>query len=274
MQTAPMHARLPQPIVVKIVNADSTPFAGNIVTFNVTRSDGRLTADPLATAPGTMLVQIPTDANGFARAWWNVGADAGRANNRVSVTSKDIAGTTFFCASADPGPGVQINVGTGNNQKAEAGGPTAEPFRAWVSDTCNGVANVPVTFRVVQGGGKINGADSVTLNTSITGHVESKFTLGPDRGNNLVEANFAGNTGSPATFIAYGVVRDPTHPTTVSGLVLDNASQPIGGAPCVLTVGTQSFNTVSNASGHFAEQVPLKGTSINPHFPALALDIA
>ena len=68
----------------------------------------------------------------------------------------------------------------------------------------------------------------------------------------LVRGKPAGNTGSPATFIACGVVRDPTQPTTLTGLVLDNASQPIGGATCVLTVGIQSFTTTSNAQGTFA----------------------
>ena len=34
--------------------------------------------------------------------------------------AKGIAGTTYFRASGDPGPAHQINIGSGNNQKAEA----------------------------------------------------------------------------------------------------------------------------------------------------------
>ena len=187
MQNAPMHARLAQPLVVKMTNADGTPFAGKLVTFTVTRSDGRLAADPAQTAPGTLLLQIPTDASGLAKTWWNVGADAGRANNRVTVTSKDIAGTVAFCSSADPGPVHQINIGTGHNQKAEAGGPAPEPLRAWASDMCNGINNLPITFTIKQGGGKVNGADSTTVNTGITGYAQATLTLGPDAGPNVIE---------------------------------------------------------------------------------------
>lgn len=260
MQSAQMHGRLPQPIVVKIVNENDTPFAGKLATFTVTLSDGRLVADPGATAPGVMVVQVPTDANGLARVWWNVGADAGRANNRVSVTSKDIAGTVFFFASADPGPPHQINIGTGNNQKGEAGALTAEPLRAWVNDMCNGIANLPVTFTVKQGGGKVNGQDSVTINTSITGHAQVAFTLGPEAGNNVVEANYPNNPNLPATFIATGVVRDLTKLTTFSGLVLDNTSQPVGGALCQLTVEGITFTTTTNIQGRFV----FEPSTLNP----------
>ena len=252
MQNAPMHARLAQPLVVKMTNADGTPFAGKLVTFTVTRSDGRLAADPAQTAPGTLLLQIPTDASGLAKAWWNVGADAGRANNRVAVTSKDIAGTIAFCASADPGPVHQINIGTGHNQKAEAGGPAPEPLRAWVSDMCNGINNLPITFTIKQGGGKVNGADSTTVNTGITGHAQATLTLGPDADPNVIEANYPGNPNLPATFIAYGVTRDPTKPTTFTGLILDNTSNPIGGATCKLVVSGQTFTTTSDPQGRFA----------------------
>lgn len=141
-----------------------------------------LVSDPAATAPGTMLLQVSTDANGLARAYWTLGADAGRANNRVTVTSRDIADTVYFCASSDPGPVHQINIGSGNYQKAEAGGPGFEPLRAWINDMCNGVPNVPVTFTFRQGGGKVNGQDAVTVNTEITGHAAVNLTLGPDNG--------------------------------------------------------------------------------------------
>ncbi len=244
-----------------MTNADGTPFPGKIVTFTVTRSDGRLVADPAQTAPGTLLLQIPTDANGLAKAWWNVGADAGRANNRVAVTSKDIADTIGFCASADPGPVHQINIGSGNNQKAEAGGPAPEPLRAWASDMCNGINNLPITFTVKQGGGKVNGANTATVNSGITGHAQVILTLGPDAATNVIEANYPGNPNLPATFIAYGVVRDPAKPTTFTGLVLDNTSNPIGGATCKLVVQGFSLSTFSDAHGRF------RIDATTPHLP-------
>src|SRR5678815_1954063 len=95
--------------------------------------------------------------------------------------SAGILNPLYFCASAKPLPVAQINIGTGSNQKAEAGAFVSDPLRAWASDGCNGVSNLPVTFTIVQGGGKLlraggesqgGGSNSVTLLTSRTGHAE------------------------------------------------------------------------------------------------------
>src|SRR5262249_3833462 len=149
-------------------------------------------------------------------------------------------------------------------QKAEVGAFVAEPLRAWVSDSCNGIEGLPITFTVVQGGGKLfspktpggAGASSLTVASTRTGHAEALLQLGPDAGQNIIEANYPGNPMLPATFIAYGVARDPSRPTSFTGLVLDNTSQPIGGAWCRLFYlvpqgKTPLFSTYSDAQGRF-----------------------
>ena len=170
MQTTNIHRRVVQPIVVRAMQADGvTPFAGKLISLDVTRSDGRVlpvdfnavaslaafTNDITRTVQGVMSLQLFTDANGEARAWWAMGGDAGCGNNRVCVMSAGIPNPLYFCASAKPLPVAQINVGTGNNQKAEAGAFVTEPLRAWASDGCNGVSNLPVTFTIIQGGGRL-----------------------------------------------------------------------------------------------------------------------
>ena len=252
LQTTNVHQRLVDPVVVKIADSDGTPFQNKVVTFNVTRSDGRLVSDPASTNAGVMKLQVSTDSGGLARAYWTLGGDAGCGNNRISVTSKDIAGTTFFCASALPAPATQINIGSGNNQRAEVNSVAPEPLRVWVSDSCNGVEGVPVTFTVLEGGGMVNGTNSVTVDTTMTGHALVNFTLGDTPGNQVVEASFAGNPGTPATFVIVGVKRDPEKLTSFRGILLDNASRPIGGARCDLTVGGVSVPTAfSDSSGQF-----------------------
>jgi hypothetical protein len=82
-----------------------------------------------------------------------LGNDAGCGNNRVVATSVGVFGSPMFCASATPGPASQINIGSGNNQFAEAGTEAPRPLRTWVSDGCNGVEGVPVDFTVIQGDG-------------------------------------------------------------------------------------------------------------------------
>src|SRR5690606_10571557 len=152
-QGAPIHGVLAEPIVVRMTQPDGAPYRNKIVDFKVTRSDGRLSTSP-GDEPSSMHVQVRTDDAGMARAYWQLGSDAGCGNNRVVATSAGVDGRALFCASASPGPASQINVGSGNNQRAETGGPAPEPLVAWVNDSCNGVAGVPVVFNVERGGGK------------------------------------------------------------------------------------------------------------------------
>ncbi len=249
-QVAQMGTLLSQPIVVAVTHGDGTPFENKVVTFDVTRSNGRLTTD--GAGEGALMLQLFTDAAGEVRAFWRLGFDAGCGNNRVEVTSRDIAGTTFFCASATPAPAGQVNVGSGNNQRAETGAPAPEPLRVWVSDACNGVSDIPVTFTVVRGGGTINGQDKVAVLTGDTGHAEVDFTLGPEAGNHVVEATFPDNPGAAARFVLFGVVRRAEQPTALVGRVMDNAEQPIQGATCTLAVGGISEAPVqSDIDGRF-----------------------
>ncbi|NOT00531.1 MAG: hypothetical protein HOP29_07875 [Phycisphaerales bacterium] len=252
-----IHGVLPDPIAVQVLRADGTPFVDKVVTFTVERSDGQLFGETaVAGGPvGGLMFQTRTDEQGMARAQWQLGSDAGCGNNRVTVTSTGIAGTTFFCASATPGPAAQINVGTGNYQKAEAGGPAALALRAWVNDACNGVSGVPVTFTVTRGGGRINDRTSLTVPTSDTGHASVDFVLGPDAGTNIVEADFPTNPGGPARFVVFGVERMLGRfegvATRFIGVVHDNSEQPLQGAAITLGVGGQGYFTSTDVNGLF-----------------------
>lgn len=299
LQTTNIHQRLAEPLVVKVAQEGGAPVAGQRLTFQVTRSDGRLlpvdlnqlasdlTERPDYSTNGVMTLDIATDAAGLARVWWTMGTDAGHANNRVAVFATNLTGSVYFCASASALPASQINIGSGNNQRGETGGPAAEPLKVWVSDGNNPVAGIPVTFRVVEGGGSLvpiiaadgaspsgpglrgsrptgsitlrqvgrheaTGTIEVTVLTSITGHAEVDFTFGSQAGNQLVEADFVGNAGLPATFVAFGLKRVPGQPTTFAGLVLDNASQPLGGVYCELNVAGFTNGAYSDAQGRFA----------------------
>ncbi len=260
----PIHATLPQPIVVRARKADSTALEGKLVTFQVVRSDGRLASAPGA-APDdrVMTLAVLTGADGLASAYWTLGSDAGCGNNRVQAAGASgagLVGEVLFCASATPGPAAQINIGSGNNQRVEAGAPAPEALKAWVSDGCNGIPGVQVTFRVTRGTGKVNGVETVTVPTGPTGHAQVSFVLGPEAGNQYIEANFDGHIGSPTTFVAFVLVRDETRPTTFSGLVLDNAQQPIQGAVCILEVpGFEGVQTGTDIHGRFELAAPAAG---------------
>jgi hypothetical protein len=288
-QSNPIHTLLPQPIVVQVLREDgTTPLPNKWVKFEVTRSNGRLSgaAGYTCMGYGTAILQCQTDATGKVRVNWTLGDDAGEGNNRVRVTATEIAGTVEFCATASAGPIKQINVGMGNNQIVEVGAPAPEPLIAWVNDACNGNCPVQVTFTVVEGGGKVTGntlplpcnasdpmppsfftGQSVAVYTSRTGHAEVRFTAGPNPGNNRITASVTG-LNTPATFIVYGVKRDANKPTSFTGLVVDNGTQPIQGAECTLFIpcigqpGNRWQRTAlsePNGQFHFNEQTPVGG---------------
>lgn len=287
-QTGPIHEFLPEPVVLALTQG-GTPQTAQDVRFRVVRSDGRVAEIP--GVEGSMLLQMKTNAQGQVRVFWRLGADAGCGNNRLEVTAEGVTGSLTLCASSTPGPATQINVGSGNSQRIEADAPTQEPLRAWVSDACNGVEGVPVTFRVTEGGGLIDGQMTAIVSTGPTGHAAVQFKLGPEPGNNVVEATIGPELGQTAQFVLFGVRRNPGQPTRLTGLVLDNASQLIGGAICRYILGGQVVaQTTSDAMGQFRfEGIPsgqarmqvdgltatsLSGQPIPPgSFPALAYDL-
>ncbi|KAB2668333.1 MAG: hypothetical protein DVB31_06630 [Verrucomicrobia bacterium] len=277
LQRTNVQHRLATPLKVRALKADGTPLAGTVVAFEVTRSDGRLlpldldqlaadwNAHPNARPHGAMRVLLRTDAAGEARVSWTLGSDSGSANNRVAVGGLGMGNRVYFCASAVPSPARQINIGSGHNQTVETGASITEPLRAWVSDGLNPTPGTVVTFRVVQGGGKLTPggrdgtsgaapgtrADELAVTTGITGHASVGFLAGPDAGPNLVEATFPGQLGRPATFLVRGVARMAGQPGVFTGLVLDNASQPIGHAYCELEVAQYKVGTFSDVQGRF-----------------------
>ncbi len=252
-QMGPIHQPLAAPIRVQVVRGDGTPFANKVVTFTVTRSDGLvMSPDAFRGAEFRRSAQVRSDANGFAEVFWVLGGDAGMGNNRVTVSSLDIQGTAVFCASATPGDPFQINIGSGNNQIAEIGSTLPLPLRAFVSDSCNGVSGVPVSFEVVRGNGMVNGGTVAVVNTGPTGHAQVNFKLGNTVGTNVIRANYEGNPNGPADFTIRGVRRG-TGPTTFDGIVHNNASQPIEGALCALQVaGTVVAFDYTDVDGRFS----------------------
>ncbi|WP_419192476.1 hypothetical protein [Engelhardtia mirabilis] len=247
-QSGLVETLLAEPIRVKVRRANGLPFAGKVICFAVTKSDGQLT--PNGNGPGKTALSVLSDASGIAEVYWRLGSDAGCGNNRLAVTSKDVSGTVYFCASALAAPPDQVNVGSGSEQVTQVGGPAPEVLRAWVSDGCNGVADVPVTFKVTQGGGLVSGGGMynqtlVTVTTGPTGHAQVTLIVGPKPGNNRVAATIEGSS-TPAVFGVVGV-EGGADETRFEGQVLDNSGQPILGATCMLEFsdGTEETTTTS-----------------------------
>ncbi|MFO0984356.1 MAG: hypothetical protein U1E76_21965 [Planctomycetota bacterium] len=248
-QTATVMEPLSNPIRVRVWKSPGVPFANKLVTFTVTRSDGRVAADS-STAPGAITLQVFTDTSGIATAYWTLGGAAGAGNNVVVATSEGMGGQAVVVASATPGAIQKIGVSAGDAQRVQTDAPAAEPLVAWVNDGCNGIAGVPVTFRVTAGSGTVDGGNEVTIPTDDSGHASATFVTGPEPGNQLVEANYEGNAGLPATFVVHAVAA--TGPATrFEGVVVDHANQPIRNVGCTLVVGAWQSSVMTDIDGHF-----------------------
>lgn len=231
-QRAQVGASLPEPLVVKLTNAQGAPEPNKPLVFRVIGLDGTLAAT--AGTPGAGAVAVNTDAQGLARAWFRLGSRAGAGNNLVEASAAGVASTADFVASGSAGAAQLVVVDSGNNQYGVVGQALPLPFIAIVTDASNNrLGGVPVTFKVIGGGGGFGAARSSTLQATSDsdGRVAASLFLGPEPGvnNNVVEVSFPGNTGAAAAFSATAMVPGPASATRISGVVLDNSNQPIPG---------------------------------------------
>jgi hypothetical protein len=247
---------LPAPLIVALTNAQGAPVPNQPVVFRVVGLDG--TVAP-STAPGGTLsaVAVNTDGEGKAKVFYRLGSRAG-GGNIVEASAAGVAATVDFVATGTPGNAKLMVVDSGNNQAGVVGQPLPLPFIAIVTDAKNNrLANIPVNFEVKGGGGGFGAThlDTYQTTSDSDGRVAATLILGPDQGvgNNLVEANFPGNTSFAAAFTATGLVPGPAARTRISGVVLDNSNNPIPGVTMRLLQITQGNR--SNIPQEMAEPV-------------------
>lgn len=249
-QTGAIGTTLPQPLVVELISAIGQPMPNIPVTFTVNKSDGILSAYPQQ----GQQITVQTDVNGQASANLQLGTRVGTGNNSVLVTAPGFVGEIMFCESSTVGSPTQIHDISGGSQIGVINQPLPESLVAGVFDVAgNPIAGVPVTFKVEAGGGTLDGATntSVTKTTDNDGRATTILTLAQEEGvnNNAVSATFPGLAGSPIIFTASGKTPGNPSNTKVTGIVLDNANQPIPNATASLQ-GT-NLSALTDATGQF-----------------------
>jgi hypothetical protein len=247
-QSGQIGTTLPQPLVVELMNALGQPISNAPVTFTVAKSDGQIQAFPQT----GRLLSLVTDINGQASVNFQLGSRVGTGNNQVTVSSPGFVGQTVFNASALAGNPTQIHDISGGSQRGNTGQPLPEPFIVGVFDAGgNPVAGLPVVFQVEQGGGSLEGNPTVTRTTDSDGRAAVVLVLAQQEGmnNNVVSAAFTGLTGSPAFFTASGLTPSASSNTRISGIVLDNADQPIPNVTA--SVKDTNISALSDAKGQF-----------------------
>ncbi len=247
-QRAPIRTVLPSPMVVQATDAIGRPLANVPLSFSVSKSDGLLISGQ---QQGRALT-VQTDVNGKASVQFRLGSRNGMAVNQVTVSAPGFVGQPVFSADSTVGAATQIHTVSGELQTGAIEAALPEPLTAIVSDSGgNPVPNVPVLFTVRSGGGLIAGQPSFTVNTDNDGRASAVLVLGQQEGisNNVVTASFAGLAGQAAVFRSSGIVPGPAANTTVSGIVLDDANEPIVNATASIK-GT-NLSALTNASGRF-----------------------
>ncbi|HEY2235860.1 MAG TPA: hypothetical protein VGK01_20480, partial [Candidatus Angelobacter sp.] len=248
-QTGPVGSTLAQPLSVQAINSLGQAMPNVPVTFTVAKSDGLLTAFP---QQGRQIT-VQTDGNGQASVSMQLGSRVGNGNNQVLATSPGFIGEVMFCQTSTIGTASQVHVVSGESQTGAPGQPLPEPLVAIVLDAGgNPVAGVPVTFKIEQGGGLLDSAVSTTKVTDDDGRVAAVLSLAQEEGinNNTVLASFDGLTDTPATFVASGTTPKNPANTAVSGIVLDNANQPIPNATASIK-GT-NLSALTDVNGKFS----------------------
>ena len=98
----------------------------------------------------------------------------------------------------DPGTPTTLAMSAGSGQSAAPGTVLPNPLQVKVTDASgNEVPGVSVTWSVVSGGGTVSPTSSTT---DQSGLAATQLTLGPDEGQQTVQAEAAGLAGSPVVF--------------------------------------------------------------------------
>jgi PKD repeat protein len=245
-QTGGVKSVLPQPLVVQLLAATGTPVSGRPITFTVTRSDGMVEVLP-STAQA---LSVTTDANGKASVLFQLGSRSGLGINQVSATTPGAAASALFTASSTVSTPAQIHIVNGDNQRGLLGQSLAQGFQVIVEDSY-GNPTPGVTVNFTPTGASDGTLDNPAPVTDQNGKAIASLTLGQQEGlgNYVVNADFAGDTGSPVAFISSAYAPGPVANTSVSGTVLDNTQTPVQNA--TVTLAGTGLSTVTNVNGNF-----------------------
>lgn len=226
-QEAVISTVLPAPLTVSLLDATGQPVAGKPVLFKLQGNNGSLDG-------GKRQIAVTTDAAGRASAHFTLGTRAGVGSQVVEATSPGFQGSAVFVATARPGEPAFLVVDSGDQQVGIAGQDLPRPLVAVVTDAGhNRLEGAAVKLSVVEGRGHFaNGLQEAVAFSDSDGRVIFTLTLDPEEGvaNNVAQARIEGSDlNLLASFAASGRAAGIPAATSVSGVVLDNASLPIAG---------------------------------------------
>jgi hypothetical protein len=161
---------LAAPVVVRVLDADDNPVAGQLVNFRVAEGGGSVFA-------GASI----TNSDGLAQERWTLGrrtADEQRLEARaVDQSTGQAIVFASFTATPFPGPASTLAKADGDDQAAAAGQNAPEPLVVRALDAFeNPVPDVEVSWTVAAGDGTVSPAVG---RTDADGRASTTWTLGP-----------------------------------------------------------------------------------------------
>ena len=235
------------PLVVQLGASGGTSLSGQPISWSVISGQATLSAS-------TSL----TDSNGRASITFSYGSSAGPIAIQASAPNTQVTfNETAFIPS--------VSTPSGNNQAGVAGS-ALQPFLVQVIANGKGVPGINVTWSILQGGGTLAAATTLT---DANGNSSNTLTLGPSAGVNIIQATIAGIGSIIFTATASAVIASDSQFTVVSGnnqaLIPGQASQPL----IVKLISAQGqpvsdanvLWSVSGSSGALTSQNTLTDTS-------------
>ncbi len=167
---------LPKPLQIKISDEWGNGIKERRVRFSVVSGNGKFDGENTKT--------VATDDAGMATAIYTAGTAQG--NNQVKVDPIDdprIDSKVFASLMIQPPRPNRIIEVSGAGQEAIVMTALAKPFKVRITDPFGNISpNVGVHFKVVAGGGKFSGKDSIQTVTNANGEAEAILQLGPIAG--------------------------------------------------------------------------------------------
>jgi PKD repeat protein len=176
-QSGPAGSALGQPLVIRVTDTFGNPIAGVLITWSVEGGGSVSETSNL------------TDGQGQASVLRTLGPAAGP--QATIATSEGLAGSPVtFAHVATAGNASLLSIVSGNDQTAVAGSELPGDLVVRLVDAQgNGVSGAAVTWVVGTGGGTVAPENTTT---DEAGRTSSRWTLGPNPGENRVDAVVSG----------------------------------------------------------------------------------
>ena len=215
--TGQVNTALQTPHVVLVADAHGNPVPGVSVTWAAAQGGGSVQP-----------AEAITDANGLASTVRTLGPGAGTQTTSATSALAGGSSTVTFVVNAKVGGAAQMTIVAGDAQTDTVGQTLPAALTVLVTDAFNNpVADVPISWTVIDGGGTVN---PPTATTNASGVATTNWTLGtattPADSIQQVQAT---GVASPLTFIAFTV------PESVSG-----AQTTVAATPGSITASTGS----------------------------------